>query len=181
MTAKLILKKAREKSLLRRHPWIFSGAIDRVEGRPSSGETLAVQAGDGRFLAWAAYSPASQIVARAWSFDADARVDEAFIRRRLAQAVEARSAQARSSLRLVNAESDGLPGLVVDRYADVAVIQCNSAGAARWRESFADALLDCAGVRAVYERSDAEVIALQGLAPRSGWLRGDGDTELQIE
>ncbi len=181
MTAKLILKKAREKSLLRRHPWIFSGAIDRVEGRPSSGETLAVQAGDGRFLAWAAYSPASQIVARAWSFDADARVDEAFIRRRLAQAVEARSAQARSSLRLVNAESDGLPGLVVDRYADVAVIQCNSAGAARWRESFADALLDCAGVRAVYERSDAEVIALEGLAPRSGWLRGDGDTELQIE
>lgn len=178
---KLILKSGREKSLLRRHPWVFSGAIERIDGEPQSGDTAAVHSRDGRFLAWAAYSPASQIAARVWSFDSDETVDAAFIGRRVGAASAVRDGTARGAKRLVHGESDGLPGLIVDRYAGVAVVQCNSAGAARWRDAIADALIAQAGVRAVYERSDADVVALEGMAPRTGWLRGNGETNIEFE
>ena len=111
----LVLKPGREKSLLRRHPWVFSGAIGRVAGKPGAGSTVAVRSADGAFLAWAAYSPSSQIRARVWSWDEQASVDDAFLRARVAAAIARRAglASATDAVRLVHAEADGLPG--VDR------------------------------------------------------------------
>jgi 23S rRNA (cytosine1962-C5)-methyltransferase len=170
----LVLKSGREKSLRHRHPWIFSGAIERVEGAPGMGETVTVKAHDGAFLAHAAYCPQSQIRARAWSFEPADRVDASFLEKRLAASI-ARRASARpgsDAMRLVHGESDGLPGLVVDRYGEVAVAQLLSAGAERWRELWGPALAKLAGVRTVFERSDVEVRGLEGLQPRVGPLVG---------
>ena len=172
--AALILKAGREKSLLRRHPWVFSGAVERLEGDPAIGETVAVRAADGRFLARAGYSPHSQIRARVWSCDEVEPIDAAFFRARVSAAVARRAALAATTdaVRLVHGEADGLPGVVCDRYADVAVLQLSSAGAERWRDSIADAVIDASGTSAVYERSDLEVRELEGLSARAGALRG---------
>ncbi len=171
----LVLKSGRDKSLKRRHPWIFSGAIERVLGKPQPGDTVELRAADGKPLALAAYSPVSQIRARVWSFDPQASVDAGFFRERLAHALALRerlpAARHANALRLVHGESDGLPGLVVDRYADVLVAQFLSAGVERWREVIVEALAELSGCTAVYERSDAEVRTLEGLPPRSGWAR----------
>jgi 23S rRNA (cytosine1962-C5)-methyltransferase len=173
--AALFLKAGREKSLLRRHPWVFSGAIDRVAGRPAAGDTVAIRAASGAFLAWAAHSPQSQIRARVWSWDEGASIDECFVRERVAGAIARRKAltNATDALRLVHGEADELPGVVCDRYADVAVFQFSSAGADRWREPIVDAVLAETGYRTAYERSDLDVRQLEGLPPRSGVLRGE--------
>ena len=174
--ANLILKPGREKSLLRRHPWVFSGAVDRVDGKLGAGETLAVRSNQGAFLGWAAYSPASQIVARVWEFAESTRIDHDFFRARLQRAIETRNAvlgaTAQQALRLVHGESDGLPGVVVDRYADMLVLQLTSAGAYRWRDMLLELLPELTGARVVFERSDAEVLALEGLEPTVGLRRG---------
>jgi 23S rRNA (cytosine1962-C5)-methyltransferase len=177
----IVLKRGREKSLRRRHPWIFSGALEKVEGNPASGDTVEVRSADGQALALAAWSPESQIRARVWSFDASARIDAAFLRARIERAVALRSAlpaaRHTNALRLVHGESDGLPGLVVDRYADVLVAQFLSAGAEHWREPILDALAESTGCEAIYERSDAEVRTMEGLASRSGFARGNRDAQ----
>ncbi len=171
----LVLGRGREKSVGRRHPWIFSGAIERVEGAPASGETVLVRSAAGAALALAAWSPHSQIRARIWSFDPADEVGPDLLRARLARALALRAslpaARHTNALRLVHGESDGLPGLVVDRYADVLVMQVLAAGIERWREALLDALAELTGCEAIYERSDAEVRSLEGLAPRSGWAR----------
>lgn len=181
----LILKPGREKSLLRRHPWVFSGAVEHVEGDPRSGETLDVLDAKGHFVARAAYSPSSQIRARVWSFDPLEQVDATFFRRRIQTALAHRAtlgffsvSQESSStgdgpgLRLIHAESDHIPGLVVDRYGDVLVFQVLTAGCEFWRETLADLLLEETGASAIYERSDADVRELEGLPTRVGPLRG---------
>jgi len=172
----LILKPGREKSLLRRHPWVFSGAVARVESNPESGDTVAVRAAGGEFLAWAAYSPVSQIRARVWSWDETERVDGEFLRARLQRALDARarliSPEASDALRLVHGESDGLPGVIVDRYGEVVVLQLLSAGAERWRAELANGVRELTGCACVYERSDADVRELEGLPVRCGALHG---------
>ncbi|KAF0107528.1 MAG: hypothetical protein FD146_1562 [Anaerolineaceae bacterium] len=176
--ASLTLKPGREKSLLRRHPWIFSGAVERVDGNPASGGTVDLLAADGQFLARAAYSPASQIRARVWTFDPSEPVDASFFHQRIRRAVSVRQAlfsihySPLSALRLIHAESDGLPGLIVDRYGEVLVLQSLTAGAEFWKETIADTLLEETGLGTIYERSDADVRTLEGLAPRVGPLRG---------
>jgi 23S rRNA (cytosine1962-C5)-methyltransferase len=171
------LKPGREKSLRRRHPWIFSGAVERVNGKPAAGDTVEVRDASGKALARAAYSPTSQIRARVWTFDMTEEVDAGFFRRRVMRALALRealpAARHSNALRLVHGESDGLPGLVVDRYADVLVAQFLAAGVERWREPLLDALVELAGCTAVYERSDAETRKLEGLEPRVGFARGD--------
>lgn len=173
----LQLKPGREKSIRRHHPWIFSGAIERVEGSPASGGSLEVRSANGEPLAVAAYSPQSQIRARVWSFVPGTRVDAAFFRARLAEAFALREQRGLSrhtnAERLVHGESDGMPGLVVDRYDDVLVAQFLSAGADRWREDILDALGELSGCVAIYERSDSEVRKLEGLEPRTGFARGN--------
>ena len=173
--AKLILKPGREKSLLRRHPWVFSGAVAQVRGEPEAGGTIEIRTGDGRFLGWGAYSPRSQIVARVWSWREEATLGVDLLRERLVRALAARShlLPEVQTVRLVNAESDGLPGVIADRYGDTVVLQLSSAGAEAWRETLADLLLESGAAQRVYERSDAEVLALEGMQPRVGPLRGD--------
>jgi 23S rRNA (cytosine1962-C5)-methyltransferase len=174
----LILKAGRDKSVERRHPWIFSGALERVEGNPASGETVLVKSAEGEALALAAYSPHSQIRARAWSFDPGVSIKGTFFDAAIRKAVQLRAglpaARHTNAMRLVHGESDALPGLVVDRYDDVLVAQFLSAGAEHWREAILDALVAATGCAAIYERSDAEVRALEGLAPRVGWARTAG-------
>ncbi|MBI1856226.1 MAG: class I SAM-dependent methyltransferase [Chloroflexi bacterium] len=173
--ASLILKPGREKSVLRRHPWIFSGAVERVDKEPASGATLDVLSFNGDFLARAAYSPLSQIRARVWTFD-DEPIDADFFRKRIRSALAARRAlhiaDDSDALRLVHAESDGLPGLIVDRYADALVLQSLTAGSEFWKEIIADILLEQTGLKNIYERSDADVRELEGLTPHIGILCG---------
>ncbi len=171
------LKAGREKSLRRRHPWLFSGAVERVSGNPKAGDTVDVRSSSGQVVARAAYSPASQIRARAWTFDPAEEVDAAFFRNRVLRALAVRealpAAKHSNALRLIHAESDGLPGLVVDRYADVLVAQFLAAGVERWRDPILDALAELTGCEAIYERSDAETRKLEGLEPRAGFVRGN--------
>jgi len=170
----LYLKPGREKSLLRRHPWIFNGAIAQVRGEPQAGDTVAVKSAEGAFLAWAAYSPKSRIAARVWSFREEEAVDAALLERRLDAALAYRRVLDIDSdgQRLVYGEADGLPGIVVDRYADVLVLQLSSAGAERWREVIVEQLAERFPAAALYERSDAEVRHLEGLETRTGLIRG---------
>ena len=174
------LKEGKERSLLRRHPWIFDGAIAR--GSADAGETVRVEGHAGEFLGWAAFSPSSKIRARVWSFDQAQRIDASFFIARIAAAVGARGRFDIKSdgFRLIHGESDGLPGLVVDRYADTLVAQFSSCGAERWKSEIVSALLAQTGLTRLYERSDASVRALEGLPETTGWLAGSGDTEITI-
>ncbi len=174
------LKEGKERSLQRRHPWVFDSAI--AKGSADAGETVRIESHTGQFLAWAAFSPASRIKARVWSWDEAQRIDAAFIAQLIDQAVAARSLFDIQSdgLRLVHGESDGLPGLIVDRYGDTLVAQFTSCGSERFKSVMADALLRVTGLQHLYERSDASVRSLEGLSEVTGWLRGDGPVELQI-
>jgi 23S rRNA (cytosine1962-C5)-methyltransferase len=168
----LRLRSGKERSLLRRHPWIFDSAI--AKGGADAGETVRVEADDGRFLAWAAFSPASKIRARAWSFREDERIDAAFFRARVGRAVRSRGLFSLPSdgVRLVHGEADGLPGLIVDRYGDVLVAQFLSAGVERWKGALVEALLAETGLKHFYERSDASGREREGLPSVTGWLAG---------
>lgn len=173
--SRIVLKPGREKSLRHRHPWVFSGAIERVDVAPASGETIEVRDANGAFLALAAYSAESQIRARAWTYREGEVVDGSFIRARLAAAIERRRSlldAGSTACRLVHAESDGLPGLVVDLYGDTLVIQVLSAGPERWKDEIVQALASLTGLKSIFERSDVEVRALEGLVPRTGALLG---------
>lgn len=176
----ITLRDGKERSLLRRHPWVFQGSIDK--GRADAGETVRVQAADGRFLAWAAFSPSSMIRVRAWSFDEAERIDEAFFERRIARALALRARLPIESdgVRLIHGEADGLPGLIVDRYGDLLSAQFLSAGTERWKPTIADLLVKATGCTRLYERSDSGVRKLEGLEPATGWLRGEGATEVTI-
>ena len=178
----VVLKPGREKSIWRRHPWIFSGAVQGVEGQPEPGETVEVRAVDGTPLAVGAYSPQSQIVVRVWDFDTAIPITLDFLRGRLARALAMRRAlgpQARGSAeRLVNAESDGLPGLVVDRYADFLVCQFLSAGAEHWKRDLVALLGELAPSEGIYERSDVDVREKEGLQPVTGVLAGRAPGDL---
>ncbi len=171
----LILKAGREKSLLRRHPWIFSGAIQHVDNEPLLGGTVDLLSSNKQFLARASYSPTSQIRARVWTFE-DEPVDKEFFRKRIRKAIDTRYSLSDSrdtdSFRLIYAESDGIPGLIVDRYGDVLVLQSLTAGSEFWKETLADLLLEETGFSTIYERSDADVRELEGLEPKVGLLRG---------
>jgi 23S rRNA (cytosine1962-C5)-methyltransferase len=175
----IILKAGREKSLLRRHPWIFSGAIHHADENIASGSTIDLLSSEKHFLARASYSPNSQIRARVWTFE-DEVVDKEFFRKRIRKAIDTRyslfDSKSTNALRLIYAESDNLPGLIVDRYNDVLVLQSLTTGSEYWKETFADLLLEETGLSIIYERSDADVRELEGLEPKTGLLRGSLST-----
>jgi len=182
---KLTLNRGREKSLLRRHPWVFASAIQSLDKEPTprqasrqdiaSGATVDLLSSEGNFLARASYSPQSQIRARVWTFD-DEVVDKEFFRKKIKSAMEARrglKVESHSdSYRLLHGESDGIAGLIVDRYGDVLVLQSLTAGSEFWKETIADLLVEETGIQNIYERSDADVRGLEGLKPVTGILRG---------
>ncbi|WP_343668842.1 class I SAM-dependent rRNA methyltransferase [Paraburkholderia heleia] len=180
------LKPSKEKSLLRRHPWVYANAIDRVEGKPAPGATVIVRSADGRFLGRAAYSPHSQIRARVWSFDENEPIDHAFFKRRVQRAVADRRAMVSNTgaVRLIFGEADGLPGLIVDYYVedggDAAksgrgqlVCQFMAAGVEAWKEAIVAALTSATGCPNVYERSDVSIREKEGLEQITGLLAGD--------
>jgi len=173
---RLMLKQGREKPLLRHHPWVFSGAIASVDGNPQPGETIAILSAKGQFLAWGAYSPHSQIRARIWSWNESDTIDGQFLRKRLQSALQFRekwiNQQTTNAYRLVHAESDRLPGLIVDRYDRTLVLQILSAGMERWCEEIVDILADLLQPEAIHERSDVAVRELEGLPLRTGTLFG---------
>jgi 23S rRNA (cytosine1962-C5)-methyltransferase len=177
----ITLREGKERALERRHPWIFDNAI--AKGGGDSGETVRVDSHDGQFLAWAAFSPSSKIRARAWSFVETDRIGASYFVATCASSVRARDRFdiQSDSMRLVHGESDGLPGLIVDRYGDTLVAQFLSAGVERWKQPIADALLQATGLSKLYERSDASSRALEGLESVTGWLRGGNDNTSPVE
>ncbi len=171
----LVLKPGREKSLLRRHPWVFSGAVERADQPGDAGETVKLVASDGRFLAWGAFNPSSQIRARVWSFEEGRPPGPDLIREKIRGALALRRARLGAetdALRLLHGESDGLPGVIADRYAGTLVVQLLSAGAERWRSTLIEQLGELSGCERVYERSDAEARQLEGLPARDAWVSG---------
>ncbi len=172
----IVLKRGREKSLMRRHPWIFSGAIARIEGNPRAGETVDILTAEGALLGRGAYSPKSQMTARVWTFDPQEEVSPEFFAGRIARVAESRGAlvagEGPPGVRLVNAESDGLPGIVVDRYGEYLVVQFLTTGAEYWKAAIVEALSRLEGVAGVYERSDADVREKEGLPKLAGVLAG---------
>jgi 23S rRNA (cytosine1962-C5)-methyltransferase len=174
------LREGKERSALRSHPWIFDSAI--AKGGADAGETVRVESHSGSFLGWAAFSPSSKIRARIWSFDEAQRIDAAFFEASIQRAIAARSRFDIQSngMRLIHGESDGLPGLIVDRYDDTLVAQFLSSGTERWKQDIANALLAQTGLSKLYERSDSGVRGLEGLQPATGWLRGEGPTGIEL-
>ncbi|HSL82262.1 MAG TPA: class I SAM-dependent methyltransferase [Thermoanaerobaculia bacterium] len=178
---RVVLEKGRERSLLRRHPWVFSGAVGAVHGSPGPGETVEVVAANGLVLGHGAFSPRSQIAVRMWTFDPEEAIDGEFLRRRLERALATRepvlAEEEPAGRRLVNAESDGLPGVVVDRYGPFLVCQLLSAGAERFREELLAALGELLSPAGIYERSDGEGREKEGLAPAAGLVAGEEPPE----
>ncbi len=176
MAPTIWLKPAAARSVTRRHPWVFSGGVTRVEGSPGSGATVLARDADGAALGWAAYSPESRIRARMWTFDPEESVTAEFVAGRVAAAAERRASLLAGgftdSARIVFSEADGVPGLTADLYGDTVVCQLTTAGADAWRDVLADALAALPGVACVYERSDGDVRSREGLGERVGLLRG---------
>lgn len=177
ISATLILRHGREKPVLNRHPWVFSGAISRIEGTPEPGDLVTVADSKGTPLATAYFNPRSQIRARILSWDPAEAIDAAFWRGLLARAIRGRElldlAPETTAYRLVNAEADGLPGLVVDRYGDFLVVQCLTLGIDRRKEALFDLLMELLSPAGIYERSDVDVRHKEGLPQTAGPQRGE--------
>jgi 23S rRNA (cytosine1962-C5)-methyltransferase len=182
MTAALVLKPGKDKSLRRRHPWVYATAVSRIDGSPAAGETVEVRAADGEWLAWAAYSASSSYRARVWSFESGDHIDANWLEDRVREAITRRGplSEATNAVRLVFGESDRLPGLVVDRYGDQIVTQFHGTGVDRWRGVLIDALIAAAGCGDVFDRSDASTRQREGLSALGGVLAGS-EPPSQIE
>lgn len=180
MAASIILQADRDKSLKRRHPWVFSKAVKQVKGQANSGETVAIRSADGTFIAHGAYSPESQIRVRVWSFDEAEAIDADFFLRRISAAWQVRQQlfdlTQTNGIRVVAAESDGLPGVTIDLYHDILVIQLLSAGADYQRSHIVTALRHIFPDHSIYERSDVDVRKKEGLPPVTGWLHAPRDS-----
>lgn len=174
----MYLKAGREKSILRRHPWVFASALQTPDVDIASGSTVDLVAPNGEFLARASFSPHSQIRARVWTFNNE-EVDKEFFKKQIRLALDMRrrsNVEGQSnSYRLIHGESDGIPGLIVDRYGDVLVLQSLTAGTEFWKDTLADLLVEETGIQTIFERSDADVRELEGLQPITGLLRGSID------
>jgi 23S rRNA (cytosine1962-C5)-methyltransferase len=175
MAATVVLEAGREKSLLRKHPWVFTSAIRNHTGKLHSGDSVEIHAADGRWLARGAWSPASSIRVRAWTFDKDEVIDNSFFLRRIESALQARllSPLDSNAYRVVAAESDGLPGVTIDRYANVLVCQLLSAGGERHRDKIVWALRKLFPECAILERSDVQIREKEGLPLLTQTLHGD--------
>lgn len=176
------LKKDRHKSLLRKHPWVFSGAIHSIKGEPKNGETVKVISFDGKFICWASYSIKSQISLRVWSFIENEEINFEFFKTKIEQAFNYKRVilklDGTNAFRLINSEGDDLPGLIVDKYDDYLVCQFLSAGAEYWKTTIVNCLIELLNPTCIYERSDAEVREKEGLNISIGILYGIEPAEL---
>lgn len=179
-TSTLYLKADRDGPVRRRHPWVMSGSVSHVTNDPQPGDTVLVVSASGDEMGVASYSPFSTIRARMWSFDPNTVVDESFVGDLVTRSVERRESYPglETTARLVFGDADGLPGLVVDRYGEVVVMQITAVGVEKWRETIADFLFALPGVSCVYERSDGEDRKREGLDERVGVARGSLPAEV---
>jgi 23S rRNA (cytosine1962-C5)-methyltransferase len=182
----IVLKPGRERPVLRRHPWIFSGSIAEVRGDPAAGETVDIYGSDHVWLARGAYSPESQIRVRIWTWDPEIEINEVFMHDRTMHAVRVRESlrgdPGITAYREIHAESDHLPGLIVDRYGAFRVVQFLSQGVERHRDTIIESLAQDLELEGIYERSDADVRQLEGLLPQVGLLWGrEPPQRLQIQ
>ena len=173
----IILKSGKEKPMMKKHPWVFSGAINKIKGEPKAGETVKILSGENKFLAYAGFCPNSQIRARVWSFEEKDKIDINFFKNKFKQAILLREGlnlpnKETNAFRLINAEADGVPGLIVDQYDDILVMQCLTAGAEYWKQIWADILMELVKAKTVYERSDSDGRQMEGLPFKTGLLRG---------
>lgn len=176
LSQSVVLKRGRERSALHRHPWIFSGAVSQVSGDVQPGDVVDVRAHGGAWLARGTVNPRSDVFVRLMTWDESQTVDEALVRERIAAAVARRGGQ--QVCRLIYLESDGLPGLIADRYGEVVVVQILTPAMERWRDAIINALVECVQPRSIYERSDTDVRQREGLPPRTGILWGEEPPEL---
>lgn len=189
MTATLILHAGKSGSLRRRHPWVFAGSVATLKGRARPGDTVIVEDEHGVMMGRAAWSPASKIRARVWTFNPAEIIDHAFFKRRVAQAVARRAGWMAlrgeqcepGGERLIHGEADGLPGVIADRYGDTVVLQLTSAGADAWRDAIVAGIVQTTGCQQIYERSDSDVRKLEGLEPVTGWIAAQGLNALPAE
>jgi len=176
------LKKGRDKSFNRKHPWIFSGAIDSIKDINTNGETVEIFSGDGKFLGYGSYSLHSQISVRVLSFNPEDQIDKDFIQKKIETAAQFRTQiinlETTNAYRVINAESDSLPGLVVDKYGDFLVCQFLSAGAEFWKKETIEILFNIFNPTGIFERSDVEVREKEGLQQFKGILFGKDPEEL---
>lgn len=174
--SQIILKKGRDKSIRAKHPWIFSGAIQQIKGEPAAGDTVEVYSQNGDILGLGAWSPESQIQVRMWKIG-KGEINRDFFKQRIESALQQRSSlgitRLNTAYRIINAESDGIPGMVVDQIGDWAIMQCLSTGADRWKNDIAEILMELTGCRGVYERSDVAIRKKEGLAETKGCLAGE--------
>ncbi len=176
VTGQILLKNGRDKNVRAHHPWVFSGAVDKVKGKLRAGDTVEVRAANGDCLGVGAWSPDSQIQVRMWAFSTDS-IDRTFFRKRVEQALTYRQqlgiTQRNSGYRLINAESDGLPGVVVDVFGEWLIMQALTTGAEAWKHVIAEVLLEVIPAKGVYERSDVDVRKKEGLETVVGVLQGE--------
>lgn len=176
VTGQIILKHGRDKNVRAHHPWVFSGAVDKVKGKLRAGDTVEVRTASGDSLGVGAWSPESQIQVRMWSFTAE-NIDRDFFRSRVQQALAYRQqlgiTERNSGYRLINAESDGLPGVVVDVFGEWLIMQALTTGADFWKHVIAEVLLEVIPAKGVYERSDVDVRKKEGMVTVVGVLQGD--------
>ena len=182
----VILKKAADSFIKRKHPWIFSGAIEKVDGNPSNGETVQIFTSNKILVRYGSYSPSSQIRVRVWSFNPEEKIESDFFRRKISLASEIRKqildTSKTNAYRIINAESDGLPGLIVDRYSEYLVCQFLSAGAEFNKNLIIEILDDVFNPAGIYERSDVEVRTREALQPTRGVIKGkDPDELIKVE
>jgi len=174
MSARIYLKVTREKSLLRKHPWVFSKAINKIKGNPQLGDTVDIYDSKENWLAKGAYSPESQIRIRVWSFNEHEEIDQSFFKNKLTKAQKRRDwliEQGKlTGYRLIAGESDGLPGITIDKYDNLIVCQLLSAGADFHRYTLVECLKSLYPDCSIYERSDVDVRKKEGLEPVTGWL-----------
>lgn len=173
----LVLHAGRDKSVRLHHPWVFASAIKSIEGEPLSGATILIKSESGEALGLASFSPGSQIRARMWSWNPQEEINRDFFAARIKRAFDLRNqilklAEQTSAYRVIHGESDGLPGLIVDRYNDALVIQILTAGVEYHRTEIVDLLAEISGCKTLYERSDVDVRELEGLNPVKGLVWG---------
>ncbi len=172
----IILKKGKEKAVLQRHPWVFSGALQHVKGKPENGELVKVIAHDEEFLAYGYYNDASRVAVRLLSWEEENVPDENWWRTRLQAAVAARATilnENTNTCRLVFSESDYLPGLIADKYGDYLSVQMLTSGVEKLKPIILDELQKLTGAKGIFDKSDASARAHDGLAATEGLLWGE--------
>lgn len=172
----VVLQRGRDKNIRARHPWVFSGAIASVKGEPALGETVEVRSEHGDLLGMGAWSPQSQIQVRLWAVGR-ATIERAFFAEKIHAALQQRQALGitarNTAYRVINAESDSLPGVIVDKFGDWLILQALTAGAEHWKQTIAELLMEQLPCKGVYERSDVDIRKKEGLSTTTGLLIGE--------